>query len=114
MAEDAGHAHGAPCGSHGLSDNISGNRCLVQSVYDHIGNEKKRKSNRVDTPDMVSENVGGRDRFVRALLAAVRSLQSGKRKTGLLAVVGALGFGFNATACFCGLNKTLGIDTTDE
>jgi hypothetical protein len=69
---------------------------------------------------MVSKNVGGRDRLVRTLLAvvltliAVRSLRSGKRKAGLLAVVGALGFGFNATTCFCGLNKTLGIDTTDE
>jgi len=70
--------------------------------------------------DMVSQNVGGRDRLVRAILTvvltlvAVRSLQSGKRKAGLLAVVGALGFGFNATTRFCGLNKTLGIDTTDE
>ena len=69
---------------------------------------------------MVSKNVGGRDRLARALLAAVltlvavRSLRSGKRKAGLLAVVGALGLGFNATTCFCGLNKTLGIDTTDE
>jgi hypothetical protein len=69
---------------------------------------------------MVSQNVGGRDRLARALLAAVltlvavRSLRSGKRKAGLLAVVGALGLGFNATTCFCGLNKTLGIDTTDE
>jgi hypothetical protein len=69
---------------------------------------------------MVSKNVGGGDRLVRALLAvvltlaAVRSLRSGKRKTGMLAVVGALGFGFNATTCFCGLNKMFGIDTTDE
>lgn len=69
---------------------------------------------------MVEQNVGGRDRIVRALLAvvltvaAVRTLRNGKRKAGLLALVGALGFGFNATACFCGLNKALGIDTTDE
>ena len=69
---------------------------------------------------MAEKNVGGRDRLVRALLAAllavvaVRTLRKGKRKTSLLALVGALGFGFNATTCFCGLNKTLGIDTTDE
>jgi hypothetical protein len=69
---------------------------------------------------MVSKNVGGRDRLARALLAtlltvvAVSTLRKGKSKTGLLALVGALGFGFNATTCFCGMNKTLGIDTTDE
>jgi hypothetical protein len=65
-------------------------------------------------------NVGGRDRFARTLLAvvlsvvAVRALRRGKKTTGLLAGVGALGFGFNATTCFCGMNKTLGIDTTEE
>jgi len=69
---------------------------------------------------MAETNVGGRDRLVRALLAvvltsvAIRSLRSGKRRTGLLAAVGALGFGFNATTCFCGINETLGIDTTRE
>jgi len=69
---------------------------------------------------MAEKNVGGRDRPVRALLAAlltvvaVSTLRKGKRTTGLLALVGALGFGFNATTCFCGLNQTLGIDTTDE
>lgn len=69
---------------------------------------------------MVETNVGGRDRIVRALLAAVltvvavRTLKGGKRKTGILALVGALGFGFNATTCFCGLNETLGIDTSEE
>lgn len=90
------------------------------SVHGHIGNEKKRKLRRVNIQHMVSKNVGGRDRLVRALLAVVltlvtvRSLRSGKRKSGLLAVVGALGLGFNATTCFCGLNKTLGVDTTDE
>jgi hypothetical protein len=45
---------------------------------------------------------------------AVRALRRGKKTTGLLAGVGALGFGFNATTCFCGMNKTLGIDTTEE
>jgi hypothetical protein len=69
---------------------------------------------------MAEKNVGGRDRLVRTLLAAllavaaVSTLQKGKRKTGLLAFVGALGFGFNAVTCFCGVNKTLGIDTTSD
>ncbi|WP_302080134.1 YgaP family membrane protein [Salinibaculum rarum] len=69
---------------------------------------------------MVEKNVGGRDRLVRAVLAAVltvvaiSTLKKGKRKTGLLALVGALGFGYNATTCFCGMNEKLGIDTTDE
>ena len=69
---------------------------------------------------MAERNVGGRDRLARALLAAlltivaITTLRKGERKTGVLALVGAFGFGFNATTCFCGLNKTLGIDTTDE
>jgi hypothetical protein len=69
---------------------------------------------------MAEKNVGGRDRLARALLAAlltiaaISTLRKGKRKTGLLALAGAFGFGFNATVCFCGLNKTLGIDTTTE
>lgn len=73
-----------------------------------------------DGLDMVETNVGGRDRLLRGLLAAVLSvvaistLRKRKRKTGLLALVGALGLGFNATTCFCGLNETLGIDTTTD
>ena len=69
---------------------------------------------------MAKKNVDGRDRLARALLAtlltvvAISTLRKGKRRTGLLALVGALGFGFNATTCFCGLNKTLGIDTTSD
>ncbi|WP_311174125.1 YgaP-like transmembrane domain [Halobellus ordinarius] len=69
---------------------------------------------------MTEKNVGGRDRLLRGLLAAlltvvaVSTLRNGKRKTGLLALGGALGFGFNAVTCFCGLNETLGIDTTGE
>ncbi|ELZ11198.1 hypothetical protein C478_12335 [Natrinema thermotolerans DSM 11552] len=69
---------------------------------------------------MVDQNVGGRDRLVRALLAVVltlvaaTTLRNGKRKTGLLALVGALGLGFNTTTCFCGLNEALGIDTTTD
>jgi hypothetical protein len=65
-------------------------------------------------------NVGGRDRIVRAVLAVVLSvvgvqkLRNGNRTVGLLAVVGALGFGFNASTSFCGLNAALGIDTTTD
>lgn len=61
------------------------------------------------------------DRHVRALLAAllavvaVSTLRKRKRNTGLLALVGAFGFGFNAATSFCGMNRALGIDsTTDE
>lgn len=69
---------------------------------------------------MTAKNVGGIDRTGRALLAvvltvvAVATLREGNRTTGLLATVGALAFGFNATTCFCGLNAALGIDTTEE
>jgi len=69
---------------------------------------------------MTRKNVGGRDRIARAALAvvltvvAVSTLRAGRRKAGLLALVGALGIGFNATTGFCGLNRTLGIDTTEE
>ena len=65
-------------------------------------------------------NVGGTDRLLRALgavllsIVAVRALTAGKRTSGLLAAVGAIGLGFNATTCFCGVNKTLGIDTAEE
>lgn len=65
-------------------------------------------------------NVGGIDRIVRAVLAvaltvvAVSALRTGRRPTGLLALVGALGAGFNAVTGFCGLNAALGIDTTSE
>jgi len=65
------------------------------------------------------QNVGGRDRLVRALLAAVltvvaiRRFEDGKRTVAALAAVGALGFGFNATTCYCGTNEVLGIDTTE-
>ena len=68
----------------------------------------------------LDKNVGGIDRIGRALLAAVltvvavTALRKGKRSTGLVAGVAALGFGFNATVCFCGLNEVLGIDTTSD
>jgi hypothetical protein len=70
---------------------------------------------------IIGRKERGGDRLVRALLAAllavvtVSTLRKGKRNTGLLALVGALGFGFNAATSFCGVNRTLGIDsTTDE
>lgn len=76
-------------------------------------------------PDNVAEmdlpeNVGGRDRLARALLAvvltvaAIRSLRNGKRVRGLLAGIGALAFGFNATTKYCGANDALDIDTTGD
>lgn len=69
---------------------------------------------------MVEKNVGGNDRTVRALAAvvltvlAVSALRKQKHKTGLLVGLAALGAGFNAVTGFCGLNATLGIDTTEE
>jgi len=66
------------------------------------------------------ENVGGRDRLARALLAvvltiaAIRSLRNGKRLRALLAGIGALVFGFNATTKYCGVNDELNIDTTGD
>ncbi|MEF8820892.1 MAG: DUF2892 domain-containing protein [Halovenus sp.] len=68
----------------------------------------------------VEQNVGGTDRIVRAVLAtilavvAILALRKGKRSAGVLATLGAIGFGINAVTCFCGLNETLGIDTTAE
>lgn len=69
---------------------------------------------------MVERNVGGRERFVRAVLAvalaalAIARFRGGDRTTGLLAGVAAVGFGINAVTCFCGLNALLGVDTTSE
>jgi len=68
----------------------------------------------------LERNVGGLDRIARVLLAvvltvvAVSRLNSGNRVVGLVALVGALGAGFNATTRFCGLNAILGIDTTSD
>lgn len=68
----------------------------------------------------MDRNVGGLDRIVRALLAvlltvvAARAIRAGERQRGLVAVVGALGLGFNATTCFCGLNAALGLDTAGD
>ena len=69
---------------------------------------------------MVKQNVGGQDRLLRAVLAVVLTvlaasrLRQGKYGAGLLALVTAAGFGFNATTCVCGVNERLGIDTTSE
>ena len=66
------------------------------------------------------QNVGGRDRLIRAVLAvvltivSVRWLRSGKRKRGLLAGIGALGLGFNASTGYCGFNDTFDVDTTAD
>jgi hypothetical protein len=65
-------------------------------------------------------NVGGRDRLVRVLLAVVltvvslKAFKKGKKLRGTLAGLGALGAGFNAVTCFCGLNEALDVDTTAE
>ena len=67
-----------------------------------------------------TKNVGGRDRLGRLLLTvvlsivSVRWLRRGKRVRGLLAGVGALGLGFNATTGYCGVNDALDIDTTAD
>lgn len=85
----------------------------------HIGSRYKSVENQQGRMS-IKKNVGGRDRLVRGLLAvvltvvAVSRLKRGKRKAGVLAAVGALGFGFNATTCYCGTNEALGVDTTDE
>ena len=68
----------------------------------------------------IDSNVGEPDRLLRGLgavllsIVAVRALAAGKRTSGLLAAIGAVGLGFNATTCFCGLNAALGIDSTEE
>ncbi|ERH01988.1 MAG: protein of unknown function (DUF2892) [Halonotius sp. J07HN6] len=68
----------------------------------------------------LSKNVGGKDRLLRAIgavlltITAVRALRAGRRPTGVLAALGAVGLGFNASVCFCGLNAALGIDTSDD
>jgi len=66
------------------------------------------------------QNVGGTDRLLRAVLAvaltllAVSALRKRNYTTLLVATAGAVGVGFNAVTCFCGLNEALGIDTTEE
>ncbi|WP_459194497.1 YgaP family membrane protein [Halosimplex sp. J119] len=68
----------------------------------------------------MESNVGGRDRLARGIVAvlctvlAVKALASGNRSRGLVLGIAAVGMGFNAVTCFCGLNRALGIDTTAE
>ncbi|MFB6165248.1 MAG: YgaP-like transmembrane domain [Haloarculaceae archaeon] len=68
----------------------------------------------------MENNVGGLDRTVRGILAvvlalvALRSLTSGKRATGLLAVAGAAVLATNYRTRFCGVNRALGIDTSED
>jgi len=68
----------------------------------------------------VDRNVGGRDRIARALgavaltVVALAAFSRGRRSAGLVAGLGAVGLGFNAVTCFCGLNAALGIDTSGE
>lgn len=68
----------------------------------------------------LEQNVGGTDRIVRGVLAvgltitAVLALRAGRRSVGVLAATAAIGLGFNAVTCFCGLNEALGIDTTAD
>lgn len=68
----------------------------------------------------LERNVGGRDRLLRIVLAvtltvaATIAARRGNRPIALLAALGALGAGFNAVTCFCGLNAALGIDTTAD
>lgn len=63
------------------------------------------------------KNVGGIDRIARALLAVVLAVISvwallgGQWTIGVLALVAAGGFAFNAVTQFCGVNAVLGIDT---
>jgi len=67
----------------------------------------------------LEQNVGGTDRLVRALLAvgltliAADALRKHSYRRLLVAGVGAIGFGFNATTCFCGLNNAFGLNTAD-
>lgn len=65
-------------------------------------------------------NVGGRDRIVRGVLAVVlgalaaAAFGAGRETLAFVAGAGALGAGFNAVTCVCGINAALGIDTTEE
>jgi hypothetical protein len=65
----------------------------------------------------LTRNVGGIDRIARAVLAVVLAAIGiwailGEQWTmGVLALVAAGGFAFNAATQFCGVNALLGIDT---
>ena len=67
---------------------------------------------------MFERNVGGDDRRLRAVLAVVFAvaaawgLLEGRRPLAVVAGLTALGTGFNAVVCWCGVNEALGLDTT--
>lgn len=68
----------------------------------------------------LTRNVGGRDRQARGVIAvlagtvALWALWTGAGVLALVAGVTAVGLGVNAVTCFCGLNRALGIDTTED
>lgn len=68
----------------------------------------------------LSENVGGRNRLARAILAvglgvvAISSLRKGKRLSGALTGVGALALGYGATTGSSESKESFGIDATHE
>jgi len=65
----------------------------------------------------LERNVGGIDRYARAVLAVVFlaigafALASSRPGLGLGALVASAGLGFNAVTGFCGVNALLGVDT---
>jgi hypothetical protein len=67
-----------------------------------------------------NENVGGRNRLARALLAvglgvvAISSLRKGKRLSGALAGAGALALGYGATTGSGERTQVFDIDATHE
>lgn len=62
-------------------------------------------------------NVGGIDRYARAVLAVVFlgigafALVLSRPGLGVAALIASVGLGFNALTGFCGINAMLGVDT---
>lgn len=67
----------------------------------------------------VEQNVGGRDRRARAIgalvlaIVAVLALRRGRKRRAAVAGVAAVGLAINAASCYCGVNRALGVDTTE-
>ena len=65
----------------------------------------------------LDQNVGGRDRQVRASLALIFlgiggfGLVTGELLLGIASLLAAAVFGFNVLTGFCGLNAALGVNT---
>jgi len=65
----------------------------------------------------LERNVGGIDRYARAVLAVVflgigvLGIAGGGSALGLGALLAGAGLGFNALTGFCGVNALLGVDT---